>query len=347
MRRLIRRRFESDDRGAIAVTVALGFTALLAILAFVVDVGLLYFEKAELQNGADSAALAIAQECAEVGPDCEAGSGLTATEFAGANSNDDNAGAIPELDVRPHSGEVTVISSTLTEDGDIARQYPLASLIGLDPTTLQSTATAAWGVPVAGPALALTFGRCEFEDHEPTGEDMTGPPINISYDVTDRRHCGPDEDGDGVADVFSRGAFGWVESGDCNVDIDLANPWVPGTSGASGSSSGCTAVALSGYVGKTVLIPLFDDCRDASDPTDPDPECNGSDVEYHLVSFAAFHITGIRVPGVNHPDTSACGGGCANKTIQGYFQGYVDLADGYVLGEGGTETGLLVVMLTE
>ena len=73
MRRLIQRRLDRDDRGAIAVTVALSLTALLAVLAFVVDVGLLYFEKAELQNGADSAALAVAQECATSGPTCMPG----------------------------------------------------------------------------------------------------------------------------------------------------------------------------------------------------------------------------------------------------------------------------------
>ncbi|MCD5344952.1 pilus assembly protein TadG-related protein [Agromyces sp. S2-1-8] len=349
MRRLIGRSAMKHERGGVAVTVAVAMASLLAVVALVVDVGLLYFEKAELQNGADSAALAVAQECALRPTTCEAGATEMAITYAGDNANDANADAtIPagSFVVNPRSGTVTVDTSTRTQDGSAALNHPLAALIGLDPTSLEATATATWGVPVSGPALALTFGRCEFADHEPTGEDVTGPPINISYDVTDRRHCGPDEDGDGVADVFSRGAFGWVESSNCNIHVDLANPWVPGTSGASGSSSGCTSALLSGYIGQTVLIPLFDDCRDASRPLDPNPRCNGSDVEYHLVAFAAFHITGISVPGVNSGDTSVCGGHCSNKTIQGYFQRYVDLADAYELGEG-TEAGLQSVVLAK
>lgn len=349
MRRIrVTRTNGGEETGATAVTFALLFVPLLVVVAFVVDIGLLYFERGQLQNGADAAALAVAQECA-ISPDtCEADATGVAGVYSDDNANDSAATAtIPPATfiVEGQSGTVTVRTSTETISGEAALNHPLASIFGLAPTTVVAEGTAEWGLPFAGNTLALTFGRCEFADHEPTGEDFTGPTINISYDVTDRRNCGPDEDGDGVADVFSRGAFGWVESSDCTVDIDLADPWVPGTEGANGNSSGCSADLLSSYIGTTVLIPLFDDCRDASDPGDPDPECNGSDVEYHLVAFAAFHITGIRVPGVNDADTSACAGMCANKTIQGYFREYVDLADGFDLGNS-PESGLMIVRLS-
>ncbi|MGW4928692.1 pilus assembly protein TadG-related protein [Agromyces sp. NPDC004153] len=349
MRRLnVLRAHNREERGATAVTFALLLVPLLAILAFVVDIGLLYYEKAQLQNGADAAALAVAQECALLPDSCEGDASDVASTYSDSNANDGAATAsIPEgtFEVDGRSGKVTVRTSTQTIDGDAALSHPLASALGLAPTTVVAEASAVWGLPVAGNTLALTFGRCEFADHEPTGDDFTGSTINISYDVTERRHCGPDEDGDGVADVFSRGAFGWVESSNCTVDIDLADPWVPGTSGANGNSSGCSAELLSSYIGQTVLIPLFDDCRDASRPTDPNPMCNGSDVEYHLVAFAAFHITGIRVPGINDPDRSACSGGCANKTIQGYFRSYVDLADGFELGDS-PDSDLMIVRLS-
>ena len=349
MRRLrVRRSSFRDESGATAVTFALFLVPLLAVVAFVVDVGLLHFERAQLQNGADAAALAVAQECALLPDSCEGDANSIAGTLAGSNANDTEATAVIPSEtfvVDGRSGSVTVKTSTLTNDGDAALSHPLASAFGLAPTTVVAEATAQWGLPVAGNTLALTFGRCEFANHEPTGDDFSGPTINISYDVTERRHCGPDEDGDGVADVFSRGAFGWVESTDCTVDIDLDDPWVPGTSGANGNSSGCSAELLTRYVGKTVLIPLFDDCRDASSPADPNPRCNGSDVEYHLVAFAAFQITGIRVPGVNHPDGSACTRSCDNKTIQGYFRAYVDLADGFELGDG-TDSDLMIVRLS-
>ena len=62
MRDLIAR----DERGAVAVLVAilLGGGVLLGMGALVVDVGQLYQERAELQNGADAAAVGVAKSCA-------------------------------------------------------------------------------------------------------------------------------------------------------------------------------------------------------------------------------------------------------------------------------------------
>src|ERR1035438_6105259 len=72
MRNLIRglarslRLLGRDERGAIGVLVAvlLGAGVLTGMGALVVDVGQLYQERAELQNGADAAALAVAKSCA-------------------------------------------------------------------------------------------------------------------------------------------------------------------------------------------------------------------------------------------------------------------------------------------
>src|ERR1039457_1222087 len=55
-----------DERGAVGVLVAmmLGAGVLTGMGALVIDVGQLYQERAELQNGADAAALAVAESCA-------------------------------------------------------------------------------------------------------------------------------------------------------------------------------------------------------------------------------------------------------------------------------------------
>jgi Flp pilus assembly protein TadG len=53
------------DRGGIAVIVALLMVALLGFAAIAIDVGKLYSERAQLQNGSDSAALMVAQKCAK------------------------------------------------------------------------------------------------------------------------------------------------------------------------------------------------------------------------------------------------------------------------------------------
>jgi Flp pilus assembly protein TadG len=58
---------ERDDHGAILVMVALMLTALLGVGAIVLDLGKLYVEKRELQNGADAAVLAVAQDSRRAG----------------------------------------------------------------------------------------------------------------------------------------------------------------------------------------------------------------------------------------------------------------------------------------
>ncbi len=54
-----------DERGAIAIIVALAFTAIMGILAYVIDTGVLYEHRRDLQSIADSAALAGVQELPE------------------------------------------------------------------------------------------------------------------------------------------------------------------------------------------------------------------------------------------------------------------------------------------
>ena len=55
--------------------------------ALVIDIGALYVERRELQNGADAAALAVAQDCVE--GDCGSGGGAAqAQKYANLNAND-------------------------------------------------------------------------------------------------------------------------------------------------------------------------------------------------------------------------------------------------------------------
>jgi len=77
-----------DDRGAVGVLIALliGGGVLLGMAALVIDVGQIYQNRAELQNGADAAALAIARQCA-LGTCASATALTTAVTFADANAS--------------------------------------------------------------------------------------------------------------------------------------------------------------------------------------------------------------------------------------------------------------------
>src|SRR6187401_1591057 len=73
------------DEGAVMVWVALMMVVLLGAGAIVIDIGALYAEKRQLQNGADAAALAVAQDCAN--GSCS-GYAARADTYADLNAND-------------------------------------------------------------------------------------------------------------------------------------------------------------------------------------------------------------------------------------------------------------------
>ena len=58
-------RLRKDERGAVAIIVALVMVVLLGFAAIAVDISAMWAEKRQLQNGADAGALAIAQDCAK------------------------------------------------------------------------------------------------------------------------------------------------------------------------------------------------------------------------------------------------------------------------------------------
>lgn len=75
------------ERGAVAIVFGLTLAVLLAMAGFVIDLGHLYIAKAELQNGADSAALAGAKELNESALGIDAAV-LNATNIAKRNQYD-------------------------------------------------------------------------------------------------------------------------------------------------------------------------------------------------------------------------------------------------------------------
>ncbi len=77
----------SGERGAAAVMIAVSSVVLVGMAAFAVDVGQLYWVRAELQNAADSAVLAAANEIPDQGA-------VSAAAIQYANDNSDAPGTI-------------------------------------------------------------------------------------------------------------------------------------------------------------------------------------------------------------------------------------------------------------
>lgn len=315
-------RLESE-RGASAVIVGILMVPLLGCLAIALDVGALYVERAQLQNGADAAALAIAHDCAEDGV-CDSPS-LIAAGFADANANDGAANVLTPT--FPTANTVVVTSSTRVAGTNAAAlRHPFAALLGIDSSTVMASATAEWGAPQASTVvLPLALSYCEFN------AALDGTLQLIRYD-TNLECKGPD--GHPIP-----GGFGWLDrpGGGCEAFVDLDAATV-GSEPGNSYPGACDAI-MAELEGKTVLVPIFDEAEDIG----------GQHGIYHIHAFAAFTVTGWKFAGGNSlpqvnvdPAAPNCNGNC--RGIQGYFERWVSI-EAAKAELGGPELGAYIVRL--
>lgn len=191
------RRMRGDD-GAVAVLIALLAVVLLGFGALVIDVGILYAEKRELQTGADAAALAIANECV-VGDCTQAAADSLATEMASANASDDAASA----DVCGTAGPgwtaaceipkgmplgakyIRVTTTTLTSDQAVEVPPALAKVLdpSYDGTTVRASSVVVIGGPLrTGTSIPLILSACEWKTYTEDGQSYAPLPHEVEGD---------------------------------------------------------------------------------------------------------------------------------------------------------------------
>ncbi|TCC18291.1 pilus assembly protein TadG-related protein [Kribbella speibonae] len=293
----------ADDRGAFGVLVGmlLATGVLLGMAALTVDVGMLYQERAELQNGADAGSLAVAKTCV-TGPSCVPG---TAATYANQNSKDgvsavtsvcgrdtvngslsscpapSGQGACPAA---PAAGKNYVDVHTATETTGGSWLLPpvfaraLAGNDGYPGQTVHACARAMWGPAVRSTkSLALTLSVCAWTQATGGGTPPTFG-VNVRIFVRDAPSAPT------CAGLSAPGEFGWLNDiGGCTAAIDLTQTgYVAGTDPGKNLSKECQD-ALTSYVanGTTIFLPIFDTTTGT-----------GSGATYHLVGLAAFVLTG-------------------------------------------------------
>lgn len=328
MRRLIRS--TDPERGAISVITGILLVVLLGFTALVVDVGMVYAEKAQQQNGADAAALAIAQECARnlSSPSCSTSSPI-AGQFADANAND-GLSNIQAVALDKAAGKVTVTTGA-QEAGGEANHISLvfARALGIDSAEIGSSASAQWGSPVAGRTVfPAAFSICQVEGHVEGGLQRLG--LHGKSSANPSCNYGP-------SGAVVPGGFGWLKQdpGQCGASIDLATG--EGLSDPGNNAPPNCADVLNQWItdinaGRhpTVLLPIFNQVRGT-----------GANATYGLTSFAAFEVAGWKftggssAPSVFHNTSSdvgfqKCTGSC--RGLIGRFVHYVSLDEGYTLG---------------
>lgn len=329
---------EGSERGAATVLVAILLVALMGFSALAVDVGAMYAEKAQLQNGADSAALAIANQCAK--GTC-GDTTATGNLFANSNANDGTSGATVTF---PNATTVQVATKARAS-GATADGFPLffARVMGINSTQIAATARASWGAVSGATTLPWTISDCVFKNYLSASQlsefnstgTFTGSPtpthILLRYDTNT-----PAYPGCAAQNGYAPGGFGWLDTDTgCSADISAATSEV-GSNPGNSLPNVCASMPAT-IKNSPVLVPVFSSAVQLA---------NGNNTKYTIVGFLAFQVTGYKFSGSIEsldPLAPSCTGNC--RGIQGYFTRFVSLAEGLstssvVSNYGGSEVRL-------
>jgi Flp pilus assembly protein TadG len=352
--RLILMRLRRDERGAIGVVVAvlIGGGALTGMGALVIDVGQLYQERAELQNGADAAALGVAKSCA-LGS-CSA---AEASQLADANASNltggtaavdlvcgsgglgscpASTGAMTDCPQAPPTGTnfVDVYTSTQTAGGSTLLPPVFARTLlgdsGYQGTDVGACSQAEWGAPSAATTVALTISACEWDQATQQGTSFApAPPYSqnalpaFSFDRVLTPNPG---NGSGCATEASgadaTGSFGLAMDQTGNCTLPVSGPSFPGGAGTSVSVACQTVLQNAQQNQIPILVPVYVSLDGPSDT-------------YVLKGFADFVVTGYNLaPDFSAPDWLVPANSCqgTDYCLNGYFVQAVIPATGSVTG---------------
>ncbi len=337
----MQRRLTKDD-GVVAVLVAVLAVALFGFAALVLDVGAMYYERRELQNGADAAAFAVAERCAagDCGPYLTYANDLTDRNALDLASRIDQNDERRDLCGSPEAGLPTCISppaglagsgyvrvTARTQESDGSNLLPPFLAKVLDPdyegVDVGASATVIWGSPGGVDAqLAITFSQCEYDRlTRVDGEVVYGETRTIYFrNSTKAGTCGS-----GLS-----GGFGWLDAEDgCAATVE--DGWADEDPGIDVSQE-CKD-ALKELRNKTLLIPVFNGTNGLG----------GANGEYKIWSYVGFVLTGYSFPGTSHPNGKGAPCSGTDKCIRGYFTEVV-APDAGPVGDG-PDQGVRVVQL--
>ena len=326
MRNLIVRaaRRRRDDRGAVGVLVAIliGTGVLFGMGALVIDVGQLYQNQAELQNGADAAALAIAKSC--VAGSCTPS---VATSYADANASGLTGGTADVTFVCGMNGTVAVgtgncgtgnkhcvanpPSGTNYVDVETSTELPngshllppvfartLAGNGNYSGTTVYACSQAEWGPPLLGNTVGITVGLCDWSEATSNGATYPSPPpyppnpsaLPVVIDFHDP--TGQESDSScpsGPAGQTASGNFGWTFDPNSNCLLYPGNftntgggIYTYGGNTGNNTPSDCQTILQSAQQKQTVLYIPIYSAYDG----------HGSNATYTLSGLGAFALTG-------------------------------------------------------
>ena len=272
-----------DERGAIAVLVAICAVVIFGFAAYAIDSGHLWQARRGLVTAADGAALASAKDYA-LG---KAGCSTTAGSFVAANNSLASVSSC-EPSVGTSSGHVTVAAQRAVD-------FSFAGIFGAQSKQIHAITTAEWGNPT-GAANLRPFGLCLTANpafaqwlNLPLGPVGDSGTIRITYGKSQPSACGTNVPGNwGVMD-FDGGSNSnndtkaWTRNGyPGEVAVGTA---VPGDTGAFSNSLDSELGYLQS-AGEAFTLPVFDTAAG-----------NGSNAQFHIVAFVFVKLIGFTTTG--------------------------------------------------
>jgi hypothetical protein len=348
-----------DDRGAVGVLVAVLITGgvLLGIGALVIDVGQIYQSRAELQNGADAGALAVAKSCASGSCNTTLAQPVTTPNTTVLTRNHLGTDQVAVVTCSQSSCPPSpIIGCPKAPSGGAGYVDVLTSAIKLPPvfarllrgnskypgTDVKACAQAEWGAPSSANTIAFTVSACTWDADTKQGFAPPPPyPPNpaSSFDQVIQLHTKTSNTGCPTepSGADAPGNFGWTDdSGNCNVPISGGS--YGGNTGTSVSQD-CADVIYNDWLNKTLIfVPVYTIVGGT-----------GTNSTYTLKGFAAFVITGYNLPGAKQHNQGSdwldkkndCKGN--NVCINGFFTQGLIPSPGTV---GGPPMGASIVELS-
>lgn len=292
------------DRGAVTVWVAILMVPLLIAAALAVDIAAAHADRQRLQTGADAAALAIAQQCANGGTCTPAAAQAIADELAAANApvvGDESGVLAVDLDVEDAWVEVT--TSTETE-------HWFAPVMGVDHTDVAARGAASFASVHEG-IIPIAVPHCYVDEMPIFGEgdaELAATFYNKFHKTV------PEEARDCLSDTgwsVAPGNFGWLKPDpECLEGIEFDDE---GAVVSTGNSASCS---LSSLMGQRVLIPVYLGTNGA----------NGSNLRLHIVGYIDFTLTGLKLSGGSGEGEVSCSG--SERCLEGVVHGWLESVDG-------------------
>lgn len=268
MRRLSGRRLGRlrEERGGVAVMLALLMPLLFGAAAIGVDVAAIWSARQQVQTGADAAVIAVAMDCAR--NDC-GNIKKTAEDAFWAN---DEAAKLANLG--PGEGWIRVdgreVSATQKKDWLVNHFF--AAAVGYDTGSLAVQSYAEWApMTEARSEFPIAISYCTYKDLAlPLAAEKT---VTLGVGETSGGNCST------PSGTSVNAGVAWMQTdGGCAAatvwkgSYERESPVLQGPLPA-----GCTDAYLSSMVGRDVLVPVWDDLHSQT---------------YRVYGYAAFHITG-------------------------------------------------------